>query len=101
VAAVSLAKDLDLAVRDALAAVRAADADAGAELAELRRGQLTRPSVVLVGETKRGKSSLVNALLGVPDLSPVDAAVATATYLHFSPGPAAADRGAPSWRIAS
>jgi hypothetical protein len=86
----SLAKDLDLAVRDALAAVRTADPDAGAELAELRRVQLTRPSVVLVGETKRGKSSLLNALLGVPGLSPVDAAVATATYLHFSPGPAAA-----------
>ncbi|AGZ42545.1 dynamin family protein [Actinoplanes friuliensis] len=87
----SLAKDLDTAVRDALAAVRAADPDAGAELADLRRRQLTRPSIVLVGETKRGKSSLLNALLGVPDLSPVDAAVATATYLHFTPGsPAAA-----------
>jgi len=90
VVGVSLAKDLDIAVRDVLAAVRAGDADAGAELADLRRVQLTRPSVVLVGETKRGKSSLLNALLGVPDLSPVDAAVATATYLHFSPGPAAA-----------
>ncbi|MET8149693.1 dynamin family protein [Actinoplanes sp. NPDC049668] len=82
----SLAKDLDLAVRDALAAVRTADADAGAELAERRRSQLTRPVIVLVGETKRGKSSLLNALLGVPGLSPVDAAVATAAYLHFSPG---------------
>jgi hypothetical protein len=79
-------KELDTAVRDALAAVRADDADAGAELAELRRRQLTRPSIVLVGETKRGKSSLLNALLGVPGLSPVDAAVATAAYLHFSPG---------------
>ncbi|MEV4640154.1 dynamin family protein [Actinoplanes sp. NPDC049548] len=84
-----LAQGLDTAVRDALAAVRAADPDAGAELAELRRRRLTRPSVVLVGETKRGKSSLINALLGVPGLSPVDAAVATATYLHFSPGAAA------------
>nr|BFE72437.1 hypothetical protein GCM10020092_057380 [Actinoplanes digitatis] len=82
----SLAKELDVAVRDALAAVRAADADAGAELAERRRTQLTRPTIVIVGETKRGKSSLLNALLGVPDLSPVDAAVATAAYLHFSPG---------------
>ena len=72
-----------------LAYVRTADPDAGAELAELRRRQVTRPSVVLVGETKRGKSSLVNALLGVPGLSPVDAAVATDTYLHFTPGPAA------------
>ncbi|HEX4704616.1 MAG TPA: dynamin family protein, partial [Pseudonocardiaceae bacterium] len=41
------------------------------------------PSVVVVGETKRGKSSLVNALLACPGLSPVDAAVATATYLVF------------------
>ena len=57
-------KDLDSAVADVLAYVRTADPDAGAELAELRRRQLTRPSVVLVGETKRGKSSLVNALLG-------------------------------------
>ncbi|MFI5494051.1 dynamin family protein [Actinoplanes sp. NPDC051859] len=81
-----LAQLLDTAVRDAVAAVSAADSDAGADLAELRRRRVTRPSVVLVGETKRGKSSLVNALLGVPGLSPVDAAVATAAYLHFTPG---------------
>lgn len=83
-------KDLDSAVAEVLAYVRTADPDAGAELAELRRRELTRPSVVLVGETKRGKSSLVNALLGVPGLSPVDAAVATTAYLSFSPGPFAA-----------
>ena len=81
---------LDAAVRDTLAYVRTADPDAGAELAELRRRRLTRPSVVVVGETKRGKSSLINALLGVPGLSPVDAAVATATYLQFVPGAFAA-----------
>jgi Dynamin family len=85
-----LADALDAAVRDALAFVRTADPDGGADLAQLRRRQLTRPSIVLVGETKRGKSSLVNALLGVPGLSPVDVAAATSTYLHFSPGPAAA-----------
>ncbi len=78
---------LDATVRDALAYVRNADPDAGADLAELRRRQLIRPQVVVVGETKRGKSSLINALLGVPGLSPVDAAVATATYLQFVPGP--------------
>ena len=78
---------LDEAVADVTAFVRAADPDAAAELAELRRRQVTRPSIVLVGETKRGKSSLLNALLGVPGLSPVDAAVATSTYLHFTPGP--------------
>jgi Dynamin family len=87
-----LAAALDTAVRDALAFLRTADPDAAAELAELRRREVTRPSVVLVGETKRGKSSLVNALLGVPGLSPVDAAVATSTYLQFVPGPAPAVR---------
>jgi hypothetical protein len=82
-----LAATLESQVKDTLAYVRTADPDAGAELAELRRRQLTRPSVVVVGETKRGKSSLINALLGVPGLSPVDAAVATSAYLHFTPGP--------------
>jgi hypothetical protein len=43
-------------------------------------------SVVVVGETNRGKSSLVNALLATPGLSPVDAEVATATYLVFRYG---------------
>ncbi|MEU4238378.1 dynamin family protein [Actinoplanes sp. NPDC026619] len=82
-----LTKTLDSAVRDTLAYVRAQDPDAGADLAVLRRQEVTRPSLVVVGETKRGKSSLINALLGVPGLSPVDAAVATATYLQFVPGP--------------
>lgn len=82
-----LTATLDAAVRDTLAYVRTADPDAGAELADLRRRHLVRPSLVVVGETKRGKSSLINALLGVPGLSPVDAAVATATYLQFVPGP--------------
>lgn len=80
-------KDLDPVVKDVLAWLRTTDPDAAADLADLRRRELTRPSIVLVGETKRGKSSLVNALLGVPGLSPVDAAVATSAYLHFSPGP--------------
>ena len=82
-----LTTHLDTAVRDTLSYLRTADPDAAADLAELRRAHLTRPGVVVVGETKRGKSSLVNALLGVPGLSPVDAAVTTAAYLHFTPGP--------------
>ena len=81
-----LAADLERTVEAVLAYVRKHDPDAGAELADLRRTRVTRPSIVLVGETKRGKSSLLNALLGVPGLSPVDAAVATNTYLHFTPG---------------
>ncbi|GLY03034.1 dynamin family protein [Actinoplanes sp. NBRC 101535] len=78
---------LDKAVRDALSYLRTADPDAAADLAELRRTHLTRPGVVVVGETKRGKSSLINALLGAPGLSPVDVTVATTAYLHFQPGP--------------
>ncbi|MEU8660865.1 dynamin family protein [Actinoplanes philippinensis] len=77
---------LDTAVRDTISYLRTADPDAAADLVQLRRAHLTRPGVVVVGETKRGKSSLVNALLGVPGLSPVDAAVTTAAYLSFVPG---------------
>ncbi|HET6531006.1 MAG TPA: dynamin family protein [Actinoplanes sp.] len=84
------AKQLETVAADVLAFVRTRDPDAGADLADLRRRQVTRPSIVLVGETKRGKSSLLNALLGVPGLSPVDAAVATSAYLLFAHGPPAA-----------
>src|SRR5262245_42939201 len=80
------------AVDGALAFVRKADPDAAADIDGLRRREVTRPAFAVVGETKRGKSSLVNALIGVPDLSPVDAAVATAAYLEFSHGAAAAAR---------
>lgn len=50
---------------------------------EVRAKRKGKPSAVVVGETNRGKSSLVNALIGQPGLSPVDAEVATATYLVF------------------
>jgi predicted GTPase len=50
---------------------------------ELRARRRRKPTVVTIGETNRGKSSLVNALLNQPGLSPVDADVATATYLVF------------------
>ncbi|MGW0435867.1 dynamin family protein [Micromonospora sp. NPDC003197] len=81
----ALDKLLTGAVDISLAYLRKADADAAAEVDGIRRRTVTRPSIVVVGETKRGKSSLVNALLGVPGLSPVDAAVATSTYLEFIP----------------
>ncbi|MFC0115623.1 dynamin family protein [Kibdelosporangium aridum] len=54
---------------------------------ELRARRRRQPTVVTVGETNRGKSSLVNALLDRPGLSPVDADVATATYLIFGHAP--------------
>ncbi|HEX5543476.1 MAG TPA: dynamin family protein [Micromonospora sp.] len=79
----ALNKLLSGAVDASVAFLRKVDPDAAAEVDVLRRRELTRPSIVVVGETKRGKSSLVNALIGVPELSPVDVAVATATYLEF------------------
>jgi hypothetical protein len=74
-------------VEAGLAFLRKTDPDAAADIDALRRRELTRPAIVVVGETKRGKSSLVNMLIGVPNLSPVDAAVATASYLEFVHSP--------------
>lgn len=74
---------LDPAVDSALAFLRTVDPDAAAEVDEVRRREVGRPAIVVVGETKRGKSSLVNALIGVPGLSPVDVSVATSAYLEF------------------
>jgi Dynamin family len=43
-------------------------------------------AVVVAGETKRGKSSLVNALLARPGLSPVGSDVATNCFISFLRG---------------
>jgi hypothetical protein len=75
---------LRTAIDGGLASLRKIDPDAAADIDVLRRTEVVHPSIVVVGETKRGKSSLVNMLIGVPDLSPVDAAVATSAYLVFS-----------------
>ncbi|MER7078977.1 Dynamin family protein [Saccharopolyspora kobensis] len=66
--------------------LREVDPEAAEWVEQVRRGRPRTPSVVVVGETNRGKSSLVNALLGHPGLSPVDADVATSTYLQFEHG---------------
>ena len=50
----------------------------------LREAAAAQPAVVVVGEVKRGKSSLVNALTG-RDVSPVDVAVLTAAFLRVVP----------------
>ena len=56
-----------------------------AEKLEAERASLENPevTVVVAGETNRGKSSLVNALLGRAGLSPVDADVSTNAHLVF------------------
>jgi hypothetical protein len=46
-----------------------------------------RTNLVIAGDVKRGKSSLLNALVGMPGLLPVDADVATAVHLLVSYGP--------------
>ncbi|ASU80505.1 dynamin [Actinopolyspora erythraea] len=68
------------------ALVREMDAEAADWIERIRSSRTATPGVVAVGETNRGKSSLVNALLDSPDLSPVDADVATSTYLWFQHG---------------
>lgn len=66
--------------------IRADDPDSARNLAA-RTVPTQRPRLVVVGETNRGKSSLVNALLGTPGLSPVDAGTATCSYLVFTAAP--------------
>lgn len=68
-----------------------ADPDAKARLRDRLAGVPDSSALVVVGETKKGKSSLLNALLDRPGLSPVEADVATATYVWFEYG---ADEGA-------
>jgi hypothetical protein len=82
-AAPSLPKQVAAAREKLLALIRELDPESARTIEELRTRRGRNPSVVVVGETNRGKSSLVNALLGQPGLSPVDADVATATYLVF------------------
>ncbi|MFE2123592.1 dynamin family protein [Rhodococcus aetherivorans] len=75
-------------LEEALALLRATPPD-GAERAalahELFHTQGRIPAVVVVGEVKRGKSSLINALLQCPGLSPVDDDICTGTVLRFLP----------------
>lgn len=88
-----LGRLLDSSVDASLAYLRKTDPDAAAEVDDLWRRETGRPVVVVVGETKRGKSSLVNALVEVPGLSPVDAAPTTSAYLEFQ-GLSGSDTGA-------
>ncbi|MFF4594887.1 dynamin family protein [Amycolatopsis sp. NPDC001319] len=79
----SLPAQVQAAREQLLTVVRDADPQAAKWVDDVRRARAAKPSVVVVGETNRGKSTLVNALLATPGLSPVDADVATATYLVF------------------
>lgn len=45
----------------------------------------TAAAIVFVGEVKRGKSTLVNALIGQPDLAPVGVDITTSASVWFAP----------------
>ncbi|MGW3481591.1 dynamin family protein [Rhodococcus indonesiensis] len=47
------------------------------------RSRCPTPAVVVIGEVNRGKSSLVNALLESPEVSPVGVDLTTSAYLRF------------------
>lgn len=51
----------------------------------IKQTQGRRPSVVVVGEMNRGKSTLVNAILGVPGLAPVGASEMTGLAVSYVP----------------
>lgn len=63
--------------------------DGAADFADRAWALLTAPpsptSVVVIGEIKRGKSSLVNSLLGGREASQVDVEIATSAFLRFVP----------------
>jgi dynamin family protein len=82
-AKLSLPKQVAQTREQLLGVLRDLDEDSAKWVEEIRAKRKAKPAAVVVGETNRGKSSLVNALLGHPGLSPVDADVATATYLVF------------------
>jgi GTPase SAR1 family protein len=60
---------------EAAAAIRA-------RYAAARDGPAT---VVVVGEAKRGKSSLINALLGVPEIAPTGTDIVTGAFVAYVP----------------
>ena len=53
---------------------------------EINRAPTERPVVLVAGETKRGKSTLVNTLIRHPGLSPTGIDIATSTYVAFRYG---------------
>jgi hypothetical protein len=83
---------VDTLVDRALSVLRPVRPEGAAEVERARSVRPQRPTIVVVGETKRGKSSLINALVNVPGLSPVDPQVATSTYLTIQHGPQPAAR---------
>lgn len=71
---------------DAVALLRKIGSDAAAdEVVEISRRTPPGRTVVVVGEVKRGKSSLVNTLVGHGEISPVGVDIATSAQIRFVP----------------
>lgn len=76
------------AVRDALIAIKSAGDENTDRRIErmLRQLEAFEPSVTMIGQIKSGKTSLVNAVIGIPDLLPADVnpwtSVVTSLHLH-------------------
>lgn len=78
-------------------AARVLKREGAADFADRAWALLTAPpaptSVVVIGEIKRGKSSLVNSLLGGREASQVDVEIATSAFLKFQPPTDSAPEG--------
>lgn len=82
-------------LRDTLRNIEKLGDDTHARRAVKLRQQLDgiEPSVTMIGQIKSGKTTLVNAMVGWPDLLPADVNPWTSvvTSLHLCPGPVAQD----------
>src|SRR5437870_1694805 len=75
-------KDCVASVRQAFVAHDRSDLVAWLDEVQLEHSD-ARPVVVVAGETKRGKSAFINALLGRPGLSPSGLDHATNAFVRF------------------
>ena len=75
------------AVRSTVMALKGTEFEPWAEAmsSALASSAPTVPSAVVVGEVKRGKSTLVNAILGQADLVPAGMGVVTAGFVRVAP----------------
>lgn len=96
-----LAERRDL--EDALRNLAEIGDETAAKLAGKLRTQLDtlEPSITMIGQVKAGKTSLVNAMVGWPDLLPADVNPWTSvvTSLHLSPEPPVQDGIGASFRF--